>query len=47
LKRGYRIEEFPVEWTCDLDTRLRPGSDMAKVLKEIFEVRSIIKKDND
>lgn len=47
LKRGYRIEEFPVEWTCDLDTRLRPGSDAAKVLKEIFEVRSIIKKDEE
>lgn len=47
LKRGYRIEEFPVEWTCDLDTRLRPGSDATKVLKEMFQVRSIIKKDND
>lgn len=47
LKRRYRIEEFPVEWTCDLDTRLRPGSDAAKVLKEMFQVRSIIKKDKE
>jgi dolichyl-phosphate beta-glucosyltransferase len=47
LKRGYRIEEFPVEWTCDLDTRLRPGNDAAGVLKEMFQVRSIFKKDND
>jgi hypothetical protein len=47
LKRGYRIEEFPVEWTCDLDTRLRPGNDAAKVLREMFQVRSIIKKDKD
>ena len=23
LRRGLRVEEFPVEWTCDLDTRLR------------------------
>jgi dolichyl-phosphate beta-glucosyltransferase len=45
LKKGYRIEEFPVEWTCDLDTRLRPGSDAGKVLKEMLQVRSIIKKD--
>ncbi len=45
LKREYRIEEFPVEWTCDLDTRLRPGSDAVDVLKEMFQVRSIIKKD--
>ena len=47
LKRGYRIEEFPVEWTCDLDTRLRPGSDAVGVLKEMFQVRSIIKKDKN
>ena len=47
LKRGYRIEEFPVEWTCDLDTRLRPGSDAVGVIKEMFQVRSIIKKDKD
>lgn len=45
LKRRYRIEEFPVEWTCDLDTRLRPGNDAGKVLKEMFQVRSVIKKD--
>ncbi|UCE41138.1 MAG: glycosyltransferase [Candidatus Aminicenantes bacterium] len=47
LKRGCRIEEFAVEWTCDLDTRLRPASDAAKVLKEMFQVRSIIKKNKD
>ena len=47
LKRGYRIEEFPVEWTCDLDTRLKPASDAAKVLKEMFEVRSIIKNEKE
>jgi dolichyl-phosphate beta-glucosyltransferase len=47
LKRGYRIEEFPVEWTCDLDTRLRPGSDAVDVLKEMLQVRSIIKKNKD
>lgn len=45
LKKGYRIEEFPIEWTCDLDTRLRPGSDAGKILKEMLQVRSIIKKD--
>ena len=47
LKRGYRVEEFPVEWTCDLDTRLRPGSDAAKVFKEMLQVRSIIKNDKE
>jgi len=47
LKREYRIEEFPVEWTCDLDTRLKPASDAVGVLKEMFQVRSIVKKDKD
>ena len=44
LQKGYRVEEFPVEWTCDLDTRLRPGRIALSVLKELFRVRSIIKK---
>ena len=44
LQSGYRVEEFPVAWSCDLDTRLRPGSDAFGVLKELFKVRSIIKK---
>lgn len=43
LQKGYRIEEFPVEWSCDLDSRLRPASDAFRVLKELFRVRSILK----
>ncbi|UCE22353.1 MAG: glycosyltransferase [Candidatus Aminicenantes bacterium] len=44
LQKDYRVEEFPVEWTCDLDTRLRPGRIAFRVLKELFRVRSIVKK---
>ena len=44
LQKGYRIEEFPVEWSCDLDTRLRPRREAFSVLRELFRVRSIIKK---
>ncbi|MGD2295315.1 MAG: glycosyltransferase [Candidatus Aminicenantes bacterium] len=44
LQKGYRVEEFPVEWSCDLDTRLRPQSEAISVLKELFRVRSILKK---
>ena len=46
---GYRIVEFPVDWTCDLDSRLRPGSDASAVFKELLVVRKInkdIKKTN-
>jgi len=45
LRRGYRIEEFPVEWTCDLDTRLKPADDAVGVLKELLKVRSLIKEE--
>jgi glycosyltransferase involved in cell wall biosynthesis len=44
FKRGYVVEEFPVTWTCDLDTRLRPGSQAVPVLKELFAVRKILKR---
>jgi len=44
LKCGYRIEEFPVEWTCDLDSRLRPAQDAFGVLKDLLKVRSLSKK---
>jgi dolichyl-phosphate beta-glucosyltransferase len=44
LRRGLRVEEFPVEWTCDLDTRLHPSSQATGVLKELLRVRSFTKK---
>lgn len=43
LKSGFRIEEFPVEWSCDLDTRLHAGSDARNILRELFQVRKILK----
>jgi dolichyl-phosphate beta-glucosyltransferase len=46
LRKGYRVEEFAVEWTCDLDTRLDPGSHAAEVAKELFSIRSMMKKNN-
>ncbi|MFW6139837.1 MAG: glycosyltransferase [Acidobacteriota bacterium] len=44
IKQGYSITEFPVEWTCDLDSRLRPSSQTKQVLKDLFKVRKIAKK---
>lgn len=43
LKRGLRVEEFPVEWTCDFDTRLRPSRQAMTVVKELFQVRDAAK----
>jgi dolichyl-phosphate beta-glucosyltransferase len=44
LRRGYRVEEFPVEWTCDLDTRLNPSGHAAGVARELLSIRSMMKK---
>jgi dolichyl-phosphate beta-glucosyltransferase len=44
LRRGYRLEEFPVEWTCDLDSRLRPAAQAGSVFRELLKVRSSSKK---
>jgi len=43
--RGLRIEEFPVHWSCDLDTRLRPPRQATEVLKELRRVRRIMRLD--
>jgi dolichyl-phosphate beta-glucosyltransferase len=40
-RRGMRMEEFAVRWTCDLDTRLRPGSDAPLVLRELLQLRRL------
>lgn len=42
LKRDYRVEEFPVEWTCDLDSRLRPGRVAYNVARDLIKIRKII-----
>lgn len=47
LRRNLRVEEFPVEWTCDLDTRLRPSVHARGVLRELLAIRKIIKKNSD
>jgi glycosyltransferase involved in cell wall biosynthesis len=46
VRRGFRIEEFPVEWTCDLDSRLHPGAQAKNVLKDLFQVRAMTKKES-
>jgi glycosyltransferase involved in cell wall biosynthesis len=44
LRRGLRIEEFPVDWTCDLDTRLKPSAQAGTVWKELIQVRKAAQK---
>ncbi len=39
LRRGYRVKEFPVEWCCDIDSRLHPARSAAAILKDLVEIR--------
>lgn len=39
VRAGYRIEEFPVEWTSDPDSRLHPARYLPRMVKEIRLIR--------
>ena len=38
-KAGYRIKEFPIDWTCDPDTRLSPSRSSWRILKDLLQIR--------
>ena len=38
-KEGYRIREFPIDWTCDRDSRLSPTRSSFRVLSELLTIR--------
>lgn len=40
-KQGYRIREFPIEWTCDRDSRLSPAKSLWRVLRELITIKQI------
>ena len=42
-KEGYRIKEFPINWTCDLDSRLSPTRNSWRILSELLAIRRIIR----
>jgi len=44
LRLGYRVQEFPMTWTCDLDTRLRPGPQARSLLRELCAVRRAVRR---
>lgn len=45
-KKGYRIEEFPVEWACDLDSRLSVTRTPWPVLSELRTLKRAISGQN-
>ncbi len=38
-KQGYQIKEFPIEWTCDRDSRLSPTRSLRHVLGELITIK--------
>ncbi len=38
-RAGYRIKEFPIEWTCDLDSRLHPVRNSVELFREMMIIR--------
>ena len=42
LKQGYRIKEFPIEWTCDRDSRLSPTRSLWRVLVELITIKKTL-----
>ncbi len=37
--RGYGIREFAVDWTCDLDSRLKPTSEAINLLVDLMKLK--------
>lgn len=43
-KEGYRIKEFPIDWTCDRDSRLSPARNSWRILSELLTIRRVMAK---
>ena len=41
-REGYRIKEFPIDWTCDRDSRLSPTRNSLQVLRELLRIRKAL-----
>ena len=42
--QSYRIKEFPIEWSCDPDSRLSPTRSLTHILAELRTIRRTIGK---
>jgi dolichyl-phosphate beta-glucosyltransferase len=43
-KKGYRIAEFPIEWSCDPDTRLSVVRTPLPVLSELWAIKRAVRR---
>ena len=41
LKQGFAIKEFPIEWTCDRDSRLMPARSLWRIFSELLTINGL------
>jgi len=44
-KEGYKIKEFPLDWSCDRDSRLSPSRSLFQILKELIIIKRTLSKE--
>jgi hypothetical protein len=44
LKKGYRIREFAIEWTCDCDSRLSVRRNFFQLYSELRNIKKMLKR---
>ncbi|MGA2171989.1 MAG: glycosyltransferase [Sedimentisphaerales bacterium] len=42
MKQGCRIKEFPIDWTCDIDSRLSPAKSIWRILADLMKIRKTL-----
>jgi dolichyl-phosphate beta-glucosyltransferase len=42
VKKGYKIIEFPIHWTPDPDSRLKPNRLIGRIGNELMEIRKLL-----
>jgi dolichyl-phosphate beta-glucosyltransferase len=43
IKQGYHIREFPIDWTCDPDSRLSPTRSIWRILAELIRIKAALR----
>jgi len=41
-QQGYKIKEFPLDWTCDRDSRVSPARNLWRVLFELISIKRAV-----
>jgi dolichyl-phosphate beta-glucosyltransferase len=45
LKQGCCIKEFPIEWTCDRDSRLSPAKSLWRIFSELMTIKRVLSEE--